>query len=170
MFHSTASAEDGFAPNPDDYSHVVSRASTVTGELLIGFEDIYGGGDNDYDDTIIRVEIGQQNTVALLPVSTGTGNLPDDDVLYGGVGDDEIYGVSGDDIIEGGYGNDKLSGNSGDDNVSGNDGNDEIFGNSGNDFASGGAGNDTISGGSGDDRLNGDGGDDTSAPVPVQTR
>ncbi len=160
VFHSQASADNGYAPNPDQYSHVVSRASTVTGELLIGFEDLYGGGDNDYDDTIIRVEIGQQNTVALLPVSTGPGNLPDDDVLYGGDGDDEIHGVSGDDIIQGGNGNDKLAGNSGDDQLSGNDGNDNITGNSGNDIVSGGAGNDTISGGSGDDRLNGDGGVD----------
>lgn len=160
IFHSQASAEDNYAPNPDQYSHVVSRASTVTGELLIGFEDLYGGGDNDYDDTIIRVEIGQQNTVALLPQSTGSGNLPDDDILYGGDGDDEIHGISGDDIIQGGNGNDTLSGNSGDDQISGNSGNDIIFGNSGNDYASGGDGADTITGGSGDDELHGDGGND----------
>ncbi len=160
IFHSAASAEDNYAPNPDQYLHVVSRASAVTGELLIGFEDLYGGGDNDYDDTIIRVEIGQSNIVALLPTSTGSGNLPDDDVLYGGDGHDEIHGISGDDTIKGGNGNDDLSGNSGADHLYGNDGADTISGNSGDDHIFGGAGNDVITGGSGDDRMQGDGGAD----------
>ncbi len=160
IFHSQADAESDYAPNPDAFPHVVGRASTVTGEVLIGFEDLYLGGDKDYDDSIIKIEIGQQNVVALLPESTGTGNLPDDDVLYGGDGDDEIHGISGDDIIQGGRGNDILSGNSGDDTLAGNSGNDTLNGNSGNDVASGGDGQDILNGGSGADQLRGDGGDD----------
>ncbi len=160
IFHSQADAENDYAPNPDAFPHVVGRASTVTGEVLIGFEDLYLGGDKDYDDAIIKIELGQQNVVALLPESTGSGNLPDDDILYGGDGDDVIHGISGDDIIQGGRGNDTLSGNSGDDTLAGNSGNDTLNGNSGDDVASGGDGQDILNGGSGADQLQGDGGDD----------
>ena len=73
IFHSATSAANNHAPNPDSYSHVVGRANSVAGELLIGFEDLYGGGDNDYDDTVIVVELGQTNVVGLLPTPSGNG-------------------------------------------------------------------------------------------------
>ncbi len=99
-FHSQASAENDYALNPDSHLHVVGRANTVSGDLLIGFEDIRGGSDNDYDDTIINVNIGQANIVAQLPVSTSTRQrTSDDDILYGGDGADVIYGIGGDDFI-----------------------------------------------------------------------
>jgi len=162
IYHSVGTADNGYAPNPDNYLHVVGRANTVAGEIMIGFEDLRGGGDNDYDDTVIRVEIGQQNVVDLLPTPSSSGApKPDDDILYGGDGNDEMYGMSGDDYLAGGNGNDEMSGNSGDDVLYGNDGNDTLKGNSGNDELSGGDGNDILHGNSGSDILTGDGGEDT---------
>jgi len=162
LFHSATSEADNYEANPDNYLHVVGRASTVTGSVLIGFEDIRGGGDNDYDDTIINIELGQSNVVSLLPnPAPSSGNLPDDDIIYGGDGDDVLYGISGHDYLYGGNGNDELSGNSGNDKLFGNGGEDILNGNSGNDILQGGSNNDTLNGNSGDDELSGDSGNDT---------
>lgn len=160
IFHSYGNETNNNALNPDNYLHVVGRANAVSGEILIGFEDLYGGGDNDYDDTVITVNIGQTNVVGVLPPSTSGGNLPDDDILYGGDNNDILYGIGGDDILYGGSGNDNLFGNSGNDILYGNDNNDELTGNSGNDTLYGGNQNDTLYGNSGDDYLSGDGGND----------
>lgn len=161
VFHSATSAENNHAPNPDSYLHVVGRANSVAGELLVGFEDLYGGGDNDYDDTVIVVDIGQTNVVGLLPTPSGDGAvLPDDDIIYGGDGNDTLYGISGDDYLAGGNGNDDLSGNSGNDILYGNSGKDVLRGNSGNDELSGGHNDDILEGNSGNDFLSGDGGSD----------
>ncbi|MBL1405838.1 MAG: DUF4114 domain-containing protein [Rhizobiales bacterium] len=161
IFHSYGNETNGYALNPDNYLHVVGRANAVSGEILIGFEDLYNGGDNDYDDTVITVNIGQTNVVGVLPVSTSAGNLPDDDILYGGDNNDILYGIGGDDILHGGSGNDELFGNSGNDVLYGNDNNDILTGNSGNDILYGGDHNDELFGNSGDDYLSGDGGNDT---------
>lgn len=162
IFHSTGSVPTDLATNPDNYLHVVGRANAVGGDILLGFEDIRGGGDNDYDDTVINVDIGQANVVALLPTPSGNASiLPDDDILYGGDGNDVMFGISGDDRLEGGRGDDELSGNSGNDELFGNDGSDTLNGNSGNDVLKGGAGVDELFGNSGDDTLSGDGGNDT---------
>ncbi len=161
IFHSTGSVPVDLETNPDNYLHVVGRANAVGGDLLLGFEDIRGGGDNDYDDTVINIELGQENIVALLPTPSGNGgSLPDDDIIYGGNGDDVLFGISGDDYLAGGIGNDELSGNSGNDTLFGNNGNDIITGNSGDDELNGGAGNDDLSGNSGNDVLAGNAGTD----------
>lgn len=161
VFHSAASVADDYKPNPDAFPHVVGRANAVAGELLIGLEDLYGGGDKDYDDNIVMLEIGQGNVAALLPQSTGSGEQkPDDDIINGGDGDDVLYGISGDDELYGGRGNDELNGNSGNDLLYGNDGNDILNGNSGADTLHGGSGSDSLSGNSGNDSLYGDGGSD----------
>lgn len=161
IFHSIGTSENNYSPNPDQYNHVVGRANAVSGEMLIGFEDLYGGGDKDYDDTVISVQLGQENIVSLLPKSTGSGGVkPDDDILYGGDGHDTMYGIGGDDYLAGGEGNDELNGNSGNDTLNGNNGNDVLNGQSGNDTLSGGNGNDVLSGNSGDDHLSGNNGDD----------
>ena len=162
LFHSLGNAQNDFSPNPDNFLHVVGRANPLTGEIMIGFEDLFNGGDRDYDDTVIRIEIGQDNVTELLPEPSSSGTtLPDDDIIYGGDGTDTIYGVSGDDWISGGNGNDELHGNSGDDHINGDSGNDVLFGNSGSDTLSGGYGNDELNGNSGDDILQGGAGDDT---------
>jgi|GEM_PF-954920 len=161
LYHSASSASSGHDLNPDNYEHVVGRALSVSGELLIGFEDLRGGGDNDYDDTVIRVDLGFDNILAQLPEYTGQGgNKPDDDILHGGNGNDVLYGIGGDDILTGGNGDDELNGNSGNDILYGNNGNDLLVGNSGNDILAGGNGNDELHGNSGDDQLSGNDGTD----------
>ena len=56
--------------NPDGINHVVSFVYAVPGSsyLLVGFEDLYGGGDRDFNDVIMAVDIGAANIAAL----TGT--------------------------------------------------------------------------------------------------
>jgi len=162
LFHSLGNSQNDYSPNPDNFLHVVGRANTLTGEILIGFEDLFGGGDKDYDDTVIRIDIGRENVTELLPESSpSAAPLPDDDIIYGGDGNDTIFGVSGSDLIFGGFGNDELSGNSGNDRINGDSGDDELFGNSGDDYLSGGYGGDTLNGNSGDDSLYGGSGNDT---------
>jgi len=161
LFHSATSAANDHRPNPDAFPHVVGRANTVAGELMIGLEDLYAGGDKDYDDNVVLLEIGQRNVVGLLPQHPVSGQpKPDDDIIYGGDGNDVLYGISGDDLISGGRGNDEVNGNSGNDVLYGNDGNDTLNGHSGNDEMHGGEGNDVLNGNSGDDVMNGNGGKD----------
>lgn len=56
--------------NPDGINHVVSFAYAVPGSsfLIIAFEDLLGGGDRDFNDVIMAVDIGARNIAAL----TGT--------------------------------------------------------------------------------------------------
>ena len=56
--------------NPDGINHVVSFAYAKPGSslLIIGFEDLYGGGDRDFNDLMFAVDIGAANIAAL----TGT--------------------------------------------------------------------------------------------------
>ena len=160
-YHSSATQTNDYALNADNYLHVVGRANAVSGNLLIGFEDLRGGGDNDYDDTVINVHLGQQNIVSQLPVSSGEGTLvSDDDDLFGGDGNDVIYGIGGEDYITGGNGDDELHGNSGNDQIYGNNGADLLQGQSGDDEMYGGSGSDELIGGSGNDILNGGGDND----------
>jgi hypothetical protein len=56
--------------NPDGVNHVVSFAYAAPGSsfLIIGFEDLLGGGDRDFNDLLFAVDIGAANIAAL----TGT--------------------------------------------------------------------------------------------------
>lgn len=47
--------------NPDLMQHVVAFALEGSPYLLIGFEDLYGGGDMDYNDLVFAVDIGATN-------------------------------------------------------------------------------------------------------------
>jgi hypothetical protein len=47
--------------NPDLIQHVVAFAIPDSPYLLIGFEDIYNGGDRDYNDLVFAVDIGEMN-------------------------------------------------------------------------------------------------------------
>lgn len=38
--------------NPDGIPHAIVDDSFAPGETSVGFEDLYGGGDRDYDDTV----------------------------------------------------------------------------------------------------------------------
>lgn len=47
--------------NPDSLQHVVAFLLPGTPYILLGFEDIVGGGDLDYNDALFVVDIGQAN-------------------------------------------------------------------------------------------------------------
>lgn len=49
------------AENSDSLQHVVAFMLPGTPFILIGFEDIVGGGDRDYNDALFVVDIGQTN-------------------------------------------------------------------------------------------------------------
>jgi len=52
--------------NPDGAAHMVASAVEGTPFLLISFEDLLGGGDQDYEDAVFAVEISDENVQALL--------------------------------------------------------------------------------------------------------
>jgi len=49
--------------NPDGINHVVAHAFAMEDSpyLLIGFEDLFGGGDNDFNDLVFVLDIGVEN-------------------------------------------------------------------------------------------------------------
>lgn len=51
--------------NPDGINHVVSFAALSGSYLMIGFEDLLGGGDRDFNDVLFAVDIGARNLAAL---------------------------------------------------------------------------------------------------------
>ena len=63
------------ALNQDGIEHVVAFALPGTSYLLIGFEDLWGGGDQDYNDLVFAVDIGAQNVRALGGPEPTTGVL-----------------------------------------------------------------------------------------------
>ncbi|MDX2290061.1 MAG: calcium-binding protein [Hyphomicrobiaceae bacterium] len=156
IFHST-----GVDTNGDGLKHATGSVDVVTGSVTIGFEDLWKGGDKDFDDSVFRFDVGQTNAALLPKVSTGGLLRSDDDVISGGDGADTLFGMAGNDAVSGGEGNDLLWGNSGDDSLFGGNGDDVLRGGSGDDVARGDAGNDILEGNSGNDTLYGDAGDDT---------
>ncbi len=53
------------AVNPDRINHTVALASDGSPYLVIGFEDLYGGGDRDFNDLVFAVDIGAANLAAI---------------------------------------------------------------------------------------------------------
>ena len=51
--------------NPDGIPHVVALAVEDSPFLVLGFEDLYGGGDQDYNDLVIAIDIGKENVKKL---------------------------------------------------------------------------------------------------------
>lgn len=88
------------------------------------------------------------------------GEIPGNDVVFGGVGNDRIEGNGGGDRLTGGAGSDVIDGHDGDDVISGGSGNDTLRGWKGNDTISGAAGTDTILGAAGNDLIFGGNGND----------
>lgn len=57
--------------NKNDIEHTLSGVTTkADGKLYVGFEDLAGGGDKDYDDVIISVDIGSYNINKLSQTTT----------------------------------------------------------------------------------------------------
>ncbi len=51
--------------NSDGLQHVVAYAMESSPYLIIGFEDLAGGGDRDYNDLVFAVDIGERNVTTL---------------------------------------------------------------------------------------------------------
>ncbi len=169
-YHSADGQISDYNLNPDGISHIVGLMSATDGYIRLGFEDLYNGGDLDFDDCVFTAYIGTSNTV--LPASPPSNGaiLPDDDELHGGNGNDQLHGRSGDDLLYGENGNDYIYGGSGEDTayggshsdyIEGGSGNDSLFGENGHDEIIGGSGDDIIYGDSGNDQLTGNSGNDT---------
>lgn len=167
--------------NNDGILHTVGRVDAAAGTVRIGFEDLKGGGDRDFDDSVITVNIGKANVQVLSAhgVTGQTGEIVDgvfvpaapkpyvegteDDILQGGEGNDTLYGRSGNDRLYGDNGNDTIRGGTGKDIAYGGSGDDKIYGEAGDDTLYGDSGTDLIDGGSGRDMAYGGSGNDTLA-------
>lgn len=173
----TAAYGDTVALNPDGILHTTGVLKTDAGTITLGFEDLFNGGDRDFDDSVFTVDIGLANALLLnahytqqtggTDPDTGAGETTpvlvrsDNDTLFGGEGADELHGRSGNDLLYGNNGHDDLHGGSGDDALYGGSGSDKLYGNSGDDTLHGGQQDDTLNGNNGNDALYGDSGDDT---------
>lgn len=168
-YHSNSGPNGEYNLNPDGIEHIVGLLTPSEGILRIGFEDLFNGGDMDFDDCVLTLYLGEANTASAPPPSGPPATFSDNDELHGGNGDDEIHGKSGDDLIYGDNDNDTIYGGSGqdiayggtgNDHIEGNSGNDTLYGDSGTDNIIGGSGNDVIYGGRNTDTLAGNSGDD----------
>jgi len=164
--------------NPDGILHTTGVLKTDAGTLTLGFEDLYNGGDRDFDDSVFTVDIGVANALVLnahyqqqdegedtSTEGVGTSDpveieRSDNDILNGGTGQDELHGRSGDDQLFGNNGHDDLHGGSGNDELHGQSGQDNLYGNSGDDLLKGGKQDDNLNGNNGDDVLEGEDGND----------
>ncbi len=132
VYHSAGSALNG-----DGINHVVLQSQGIN-DTRLSFEDLRGGGDNDFDDVIVDINMSrihirgdaEANTIDMrnlnfnfynefiYPAGAGddivTGSAVRD-VLRGHAGDDQLFGMDGNDVLVGGEGADILDGGSGDD-------------------------------------------------------
>ncbi|MGB0449164.1 MAG: calcium-binding protein, partial [Porticoccaceae bacterium] len=181
--HTAAGVDNGnYQLNPDGIAHTVGLADSDAGLITLGFEDLYNGGDRDFDDSVFSVDIGTSNAQVLDPnIASSDSGTDQDQPTYsyhyledGSLGkfdqngnfiaiseqNDEIHGGNGNDDIYGRAGNDQLFGDDGHDLLDGGTGNDSMWGGRGSDTLSGGKGNDQLYGDSGHDNLKGGSGDD----------
>jgi serralysin len=184
-YHTAAGVDNGnYQLNPDGIAHTVGLADSDAGLIILGFEDLYNGGDKDFDDSVFSVDIGTSNAQVLDPnIASGDSGVDINQSSYtyqylenGSLGkfdqdgnfvavseqNDEIHGGNGNDNIYGRAGNDQLFGDSGNDLLDGGTGSDSIWGGHGNDDISGGKDNDQLYGDSGHDQLRGGTGNDTA--------
>lgn len=115
IFHSTLGTNMGL--NADDITHVTGVTRYADGSIKLGFEDLLGGGDRDYDDSVFSLQVGTANTL-LMTNSTTTTTVTNvvaagGGYLLGGLGNDTLVGGAGNDILSGGAGADQLIGGGG---------------------------------------------------------
>jgi Domain of unknown function (DUF4114) len=56
---------NGQSNNPDNFQHMIAFFPDNSQYIIIGFEDMYGGGDQDCNDLMFVVDIGPQNALVL---------------------------------------------------------------------------------------------------------
>ncbi|UTW60187.1 DUF4114 domain-containing protein [Kordiimonas sp. SCSIO 12603] len=54
------------ALNPDDIDHFVVLATPNSPYLLVGVEDLLGGGDEDYNDVVVALDVGTVNASKMI--------------------------------------------------------------------------------------------------------
>ena len=156
--------------NGDHLDHL----KDVAGPGTQGWEDLWGGGDKDYNDVSLNASLhyiqltpdaaGQTITVTAtdqggltahtsfnLDLTDGTAAFAS--LHEGTSGGDVLLGSGLADILSGGAGSDALIGSGGNDYLVGGTGNDILLGGSGNDLLYGGLGSDIMLGGDGSDRF-----------------
>ena len=172
--------------NGDGLPHTTGLGTTASGAVAIGFEDLKGLGDRDYNDVEVRIDLGTSGATFDNAHYDYTSTAPEagagNDTLIGGDGNDVILGGGGDDSILGGNGRDSVDGGTGNDYINTSStlqspdlGYPGLFPGDSNttddmDTVYGGAGNDTII--TGDDRDyidGGDGNDSIDAGVDADT-
>ncbi len=117
--------------NDDGFDHGHVTVDPTTGVMSVAFEDLWGGGDQNFHDANFTINIGQTNAILMPHVSSGTATSADDDTLIGGTGHDTLLGMRGNDTLNGGAGDNYLNGGTGDDTFVAGGGNDTIVGGKG---------------------------------------
>jgi uncharacterized repeat protein (TIGR01451 family) len=99
--------------NTDGVGHALTGVDAGGESLTMGFEDLTGGGDRDYQDVVFSVErfiepetVDRSAETTAQSITTGDGN----DTVVGGSAGDTISTGDGDDVITGGAGDDQLIG------------------------------------------------------------
>jgi Ca2+-binding RTX toxin-like protein len=98
--------------NGDFFAHTSNALQFADGSFRMGFEDLWGGGDKDFDDTVFTVSSSTQQALSLQQIgapATSAGH----DMLYGGAGNDTLLGQAGNDTLEGSTGADTIDGGTG---------------------------------------------------------
>ena len=186
VYH-TAGFGDRAKLNADGIEHTMGYKKSEGGAFQIGFEDLWKGGDRDFDDAVFTVDIGKASVevlnkhydTVLKPATVGV-QINDRSLMQVETANDRLEGGSGADTLKGMQGNDLLAGNGTGAEwklVNGNwiynaaavkkgtgyvpdNADDDIQGGTGNDVLLGGSGNDRMDGGEGNDTLNAGIGDD----------
>jgi Ca2+-binding RTX toxin-like protein len=112
IFHSIdTTGQSGL--NGDRFVHVTNALQMANGAYKMGFEDLWGGGDRDYDDTIFSLSVNNPDADLALRSIGSSISVGGGDILYGGAGDDSLLGQAGNDRLNGGKGADILRGGTG---------------------------------------------------------
>lgn len=89
IFHTAADNNASFNGQPintlglnsDGQQHVAAGVGTEPDRIAIGWEDLTGGGDRDYNDVILEIAVGEANVTQVNPANVGEGaNLSLSDV------------------------------------------------------------------------------------------
>ncbi len=56
---------NGKSNNPDNFQHMIAFFPDNSQYIIIGFEDLYGGGDKDCNDVMFVVDVGPMNALIL---------------------------------------------------------------------------------------------------------
>jgi len=179
VYH-TAAYGDRASLNSDNIEHTMGYFQGDSGEIQIGFEDLWKGGDRDFDDAIFTVDIGEASVEVLnahyeseLKEATESADVNSSSYMDANDTNDRLEGGADNDLIKGMQGNDLLVGDgagaewklvdgewvydasaqaASDGPIRTDD--DVLVGDSGRDVLLAGGGDDTLDGGDGMDRLN----------------